>query len=123
MNVCKALKISRSGYYVCLSRTMSKRKEKDLKILDKITIIHKKHPSLGVKPMHSRVKKEVECSHETVRHIMKANNIKSKPKDKWIATTNSTHKLPVAQKLLNTECKYVYKGIILKTIVLFSFLN
>lgn len=99
--MCKALKVSRSGYYGSSSRTMSKRKEKDLKILDSITSIHKKHPSFGVKPMHSRVKKEVQCSHETVRRIMKANDIRSKRKDKWIATTNSSHKLPVAQNLLN----------------------
>lgn len=103
--MCVALKVSRSGYYSFLIRPLSKRKSKDLEILDKIKEIHEKHPTFGVKPMHSRVKKKITCSHETVRRVMKQNNIKSKRKPKWKATTNSSHSLPIAPNLLAQNFK------------------
>lgn len=99
--MCKAIEVSRSGYYGCVSMNMSKRKEKDLKILDSILNIHKKHPNFAVMPMHSRVIQEVKCSHETDMRIMEANNIRSKRKEKWISAINPIHKLPIAQNLLN----------------------
>jgi putative transposase len=98
--MCKLLKISRSGYYKWIDRTPSNRERKHSKILKIIEKTHKKYPVWGVDPIWAEVKETIPCSRGTVYKIMKKNDIKSKRKNKWKATTNSKHNLSVAPNLL-----------------------
>lgn len=98
--MCKLLKVSRSGYYDWLDRPIPKRVDKQKKILEIIIKTHKKHEMWGVDPIWTEVNETIKCSRGTVYRLMKKNNIKSKRKAKWKATTNSSHKLPVAPNLL-----------------------
>jgi len=48
-------------------------------------------------------KSKYPINHKRVEHIMRENGIKSKVSKKFIATTNSNHKLPVAENILNRD--------------------
>ncbi len=98
--MCELLNVSRSGFYDWVERPPSKREKKHQRLLKEIKRIHKKHPVWGVDPIWAEVKETIPCSRGTVYRLMKKNNIKSKRKAKWKATTNSKHSLPVAPNLL-----------------------
>ncbi|MHB8171924.1 MAG: IS3 family transposase [Thermincolia bacterium] len=101
--MCKLLVVSRSGFYDWIDRPPSGREIKHRKILKKIELTHKKHPVWGVDPIWAEVKETMPCSRGTVYKLMKKNDIKSKRKAKWKATTNSKHNLPVAPNLLEQK--------------------
>ena len=98
--MCDLLNVSRSGYYDWLDRPPSARDKKHKEILKIIKKTHNKHPVWGVDPIFAEVNETIPCSRGTVYKLMKKNNIKSKRKPKWKATTNSKHNLPVAPNLL-----------------------
>jgi len=98
--MCKQLVVSRSGFYDWIDRPPSEREIKHRKILKKIEFTHKKYPVWGVDPVWAEVKETIPCSRGTIYKLMKKNDIKSKRKAKWKATTNSKHNLPVAPNLL-----------------------
>lgn len=95
--MCKLLKISRSGYYDWLNRSLSKREIKRKQILKIIKKTHKKYP------IWAEVKETIPCSRGTVYRLMKKHGIKSKRKTKWKATTNNKHNMPVAPNLLKQD--------------------
>ena len=103
--MCKLIKVSRSGYYDWLDRPSSKREAKNKKILEVIARTHKKYCMWGLDPIWAEVKETIPCSRGRVYRIMKKNSIKSKRKEKWKATTNSNHRLPVAPDLLKQNFK------------------
>jgi len=103
--MCDLLKVSRSGYYDWLNRPPSTRDKKHKEILRIIEKTHNKHPMWGVDPILAEVKETIPCSRGTVYRLMRKNGIKSKRKNKWKATTNSKHNLPVAPNLLEQNFK------------------
>jgi putative transposase len=98
--MCEALSVSRSGYYDWKDRPPSARATRTDKILKEIKKLHKKYPMWGLDPIWKNVNKTIKCCRNTVYKIMKDNNIKSKRKGKFKATTNSKHNLPTAPNLL-----------------------
>ncbi|MDO9464102.1 MAG: IS3 family transposase, partial [bacterium] len=101
--MCILLKVSRSGYYDWIDRPPSIREKKHQEILKIIKNTHYKYPVWGVDPIWTEVKDTILCSRGTVYRLMKENDIKSKRKAKWKATTNSNHNLPVAPNLLEQD--------------------
>jgi putative transposase len=101
--MCILLEVYRSGYYDWLDRPLSKRAKRQKKIKEIIEKVHKKYPMWGVDPIWAEVKETIPCSRNTVYKIMKENDIKSKRKRKWKATTNSNHNLPPAPNLLEQD--------------------
>ena len=70
-----------------------------------IKSIHKSSKeTYGVRRVHGQLKNDNQlCSINRVARLMRRNEIRSKTKKKFIATTNSKHKLPVAQNVLNRK--------------------
>jgi len=101
--MCKLLKVSRSGYYDWIDRPLSEREKKHRRLLKIIVSTHKKHEVWGVDPIWAEVKETIPCSRGTVYRLMKKNDLRSKRKAKWKATTNSNHRLPVAPNLLEQK--------------------
>lgn len=101
--MCKVLDVSRSGYYEWVSRPPSKREKENERIL---AIAKESHQNslrrYGLDKIHLDVKEQIpNCSRNRVWRILKSNNIHSIRKRKFKATTNSNHKLPVAENILN----------------------
>lgn len=103
MKMSKLLKISRSGYYEWLHRPQGDRASKDGLILAKIRETHNAHLRWGLDAIWHEVLETIACCRSRVHKLMKRNGIHSERKAKWKATTNSHHKLPVAQNLLLRE--------------------
>lgn len=100
--MCKALQVSRSGYYAFISRSESNRSLQNKKLLETIKIIHKKSYGIyGAPQITKNLPEDQRASKGRVARLMKANGIRSKVTKKYKATTNSRHNLPVAENILN----------------------
>jgi putative transposase len=101
--MAKVLGVSRSGYYDWLSRPESKRSLENKKILEKIKEIHKNSREIyGSPKIYKELQnQEIKCGINRVARIMQENNIRSKTRKKFRITTNSAHKNPIAENILN----------------------
>ena len=103
--MCRVLKVSRSGYYAFLRRPESTRNRSNAKLLNKIKeIFERSKQRYGFR----RITAELhflgfKCSKERVRRLMKKHNIRAKYRNKFKRTTNSNHKQPVAENLVNMD--------------------
>ena len=93
--MCKVLDIKRVSYYAWLKRPEAKRKKEDSLLVIEIKRVHKESDSTyGARRITAQLKKEgIACGKNRVSRIMNENNISSKLKRKYKATTYSDHNL------------------------------
>ncbi len=102
--MCNLFKIARSGFYHWLHQKPGKRAESNQKLLQLIKKSHEQSDGrYGIDKILRDVHEKMSCSRGRVYRIMKQNGIESIRKRKFKATTNSDHKLPVAENLLNQQ--------------------
>ena len=96
--------MSRSSYYAWDIRPESDRSKENKSLLGKINNIYNKSKkvfgSIKVTRMINKESKNP-VNHKRVERIMSQNGIRSRVTKKFKATTNSNHKLPVAENILN----------------------
>jgi putative transposase len=104
--LCEVLCVSRSSYYAWDKRPESKRSAENKKLLNKIQNIHNKSSKVfrSIK-VTQIINKEAPTpvNHKRIERIMSENGIRSRVSKKFKATTNSNHKLPVAENILNRD--------------------
>ena len=103
--MCRVLKVSRSSYYYWLKEPKNKRKEQVKVLKEKIQAAYFKAKGRYGSP---RIKEELcrtgtEVSRPTVAKYMKQMDLKSKLARKFRVTTDSNHKEPVADNILNQD--------------------
>jgi len=101
--MCKVLKVSKSGYYYWCKGLISNREKENKKLLQEILNIYNQSNGTYGSP---RIQEELyyrgyNVSRPRVARIMRCNNIQSKIRKKWVATTDSKHSNPIAPNLLN----------------------
>ena len=103
--MCQILEISRSGYYDWKDRLSSKRELENKDILRIAKKSHEEcHGIYGLDKLLVDVKETYpKCSRKRLYKIQKENKLYSKRKRKFKVTTNSKHKLPVAENILNQD--------------------
>lgn len=104
--MCKAFKVSRSGYYDWCNRKPSFRQTDNLEVLKLIKEIHTKSKGrYGSPKITQELKKRgIHISRPRVARIMKAANIRSIVHKRFrVQTTDSKHAYPVAENLLNRD--------------------
>lgn len=105
--MCEVLNITRNvyNYWLRTKEERAKRQKKENELLEEIKAEHKKGKEIfGAKKIYRRLSnRKVECSYYKVLKLKKANGIYSKTRNKFKATTNSNHNLPVAENLLNQD--------------------
>ncbi|HEY9059523.1 MAG TPA: IS3 family transposase [Pseudobacteroides sp.] len=101
--MCELNKISRSGYYDWLKRPVSKRKIETQGIIDVALKSYNETKGMcGLDKMLMDVRESFpKCSRKRLHSIQREYMLYSKRKRKYKATTNSNHKLPVAENILN----------------------
>lgn len=104
-DLCTALGVSTSGYYKWKNRTPSKTEQYNLILLEQIKEIHFRNKKRYGSP---RIAKELEAigfsaSEKHIRKLMKRASLQSIFKGKFKSTTNSSHKYPIAENILNRE--------------------
>lgn len=103
---CRVLEVSRSGYYAWLTRPVSNRKLEN----EKLALELKRHwddsrGTYGLPRLHEKLKQDGrKIGKNRVKKIMKENNIEGVGKKKFkVVTTDSNHKLPIAERLFKAE--------------------
>lgn len=100
--LCRALELSRGGYYVWLRDGGGKRAESDTRLLEHIRRIHAKHKErYGSRRIYRELREEgISCGRERVERLMRENGLRAKHKRKFKVTTDSKHNQPVAPNVL-----------------------
>ena len=103
--ICAALAVSKSGYYKWRKCSEPKRYNENQNLLKKIKNIHdESHGIFGSPTINIKLRElNIVYNHKRIEKLMRDNNIRSKAKKKFIATTNSNHQQPVAPNLLQRD--------------------
>lgn len=101
--MCKVLKVSTSGYYKWINKTPSKRELRKTMLTQEIKRVYRIFKGRYGSP---RITKElnmqsINVSRVLVAKIMRQEHLKSIVKKKYKVTTDSSHKYPVVENVLN----------------------
>ena len=97
---CRALEISRSGYYAWLDHKPSQREASNLVLRRQLVSLHEKYPAMGLDSLYHLLKPDFGCSRKRVHRQMRLTGIHSARKRAYRTTTNSNHSHPIAPNLL-----------------------
>ena len=103
--MCEVLEVSRGGFYTWLRSPESERSHANRALLTEIRIAFDRSrqtygsPRLAIELNESGVS----CSENRVARLMRLGGIRAVSKRKYRVTTNSKHKHPVAENLLNRQ--------------------
>jgi putative transposase len=103
--MCRVLQVSRSGYYAWLERGQSARARSNEELLREIRRVHVQSRRTYGSP---RITDELRalghvCNEKRVARLMRRAGIRPKTVKKFRVTTDSKHKYPVADNLLNRD--------------------
>jgi len=103
--MCNVLEVSRSGYYACFERPVSITEISNRNLTAKIiAIFQKSKRRYGCLRITAELHSQgIYCSKNRVARLMKKQDIAVKTRKKYKRTTNSNHKLPVAQNLVDMK--------------------
>jgi putative transposase len=104
-NMCRALRVSASGFYAWSGRGPSEHEIGDARLIDKIRGIYDDSGGVyGVRRIHRQLLADGErCSRNRVARLMRKCGIKARRRRKYRVTTDSKHSFPVAKNLLARE--------------------
>jgi putative transposase len=103
--MCEALEVSASGYYTWATRPDSPTEERRQELVGVIKEVHAEVKGRYGSP---RMTPELQarghdCSENTVAKLMRTHGIKAKAPRRFVRTTDSNHRLPVAANLLGRD--------------------
>ena len=100
--LCRVLKVSTSGFYAWQRRRPSQRQRLDAQLLVKVTAIHaSSRKSYGSPRIHRELRANGDrISRKRVARLMSQNGLDGRRKRRFCKTTNSAHKMPVAENIL-----------------------
>jgi putative transposase len=103
--LCRVLNVSVSGYYTWLNRKPSKRAQDNARLEIEIQAVHKRtRATCGPERLQQELAEQgIKAGVCRIRRIRKKLGICCKQKKKFKATTDSNHKLPVADNLLEQK--------------------
>lgn len=103
--LCRVLGVQRSAYYAWRDRPGQVVPPEELALRRRMKALFKaSRESLGSRTMVRKLREEgFEIGRDRTRRLMKALDLKVKPKRKYKATTDSKHNLPVAENVLNRQ--------------------
>jgi len=101
--LCRSLKVLRSGYYTWRRRPTSARARRRDQLGAAIREAHvQSRRTYGSPRVHAALNRGgVTCCVNTVARIMREDSLRAKTRRKYKTTTDSSHRLPVAENLLN----------------------
>ena len=100
--MCRALGVSTSGYYDWRAEPETARERRDAALLPKVQAAFRAHRGRYGSPRVAKVQSSVEgpVSAKRVARIMRETGLVSRPRKRFVATTNSAHVDPIAPNLL-----------------------
>ena len=103
--MCRALAVSAAGYYAWRVRPESARSVSARTVLSAIRVIHRASRETYGSPSiwDALIKQGHRIGEHRVARLMRQDGIRAKTVKKWRATTQSNHRLPVAENTLNRQ--------------------
>jgi len=103
--MCRVLNVSGTGYYSWLRRPESGRSKANVRLVEIIEKVHAgSRKTYGSPRVHAALMGLGEtCGKSRVARLMHKNGIRAKTKKKFRVTTDSKHKLPVADNILERD--------------------
>ena len=103
VHLCRLLGVPRSAYYDWRERPGRVIPSEELAMRQRMKALFRaSRGSLGSRTLARKLREEgFEIGRDRTRRLMKALNLRVKPKRKYKATTDSKHQLPVAENVLN----------------------
>ncbi len=103
--LCRALSVSKSGYYAWLKRAPSARARSDGELLARIREAHaRSRRTYGSPRVHAELRAHgTRCSRKRVARLMRAAGLSARGPRRAVRTTDSRHALPVAANLLGRD--------------------
>lgn len=103
--MCRALAVSPAGYYAWRDRPESRRARQNRTLLATIRVIHRaSRETYGSPSMWEALSKQGHAvGKHRVARLMRQAGLQAKTVKKWRATTQSNHRLPVAENPLNRQ--------------------
>ena len=100
--MCRELAVSTSGYYAYKKRGLSQRKRDDLALVPRIHSEFRKHPRGCGSRMVTGALRAQGCavSRKRVVRLMAEENLRHRLKRRFVRTTDSRHRKPIAKNLL-----------------------
>lgn len=101
--MCSALEVSASGYYAWRDRPQSDRAQANRRLLEQIRAAHRRsrHTYGSPRITHELRAEGLRIGENRVAGLMRAAQIRAKSARQWRATTQSSHRLPVAENTLD----------------------
>jgi putative transposase len=105
VRMCRAMKVSRSGYYEWRTRPPSTRQQANAQLVASLRRVYEDNKGRTGAP---RIAKQLRAEgskvgKNRVARLMRAEQLRAKAARKYKATTNSNHSLPVAPNLLQQD--------------------
>jgi putative transposase len=103
--MCRTLAVSPAGYYAWRDRPESARSAANRVLMADIRVIHQESRQTYGSPSiwQALLRRGQRVGEHRVARLMRQNGIRAKTVKKWRATTQSTHRLPVAANRLNRQ--------------------
>lgn len=103
--MCRALRVSKSGYSAWRSRPESQRSNDDRVLRTRITAIHAENRSVYGSPrIHEELKDQgTRVGRKRVARLMREAGVSGTPPRRFVKTTDSNHDRPVAENLLEQD--------------------
>ena len=103
--MCRVLAVSAAGNYAWCARPASARSASARTVLSAIRVIHRESRETYGSPRiwDALVKQGHRVGEHRVARLMRQDGIRAKTVKKWRATTQSNHRLPVAENTLNRQ--------------------
>ncbi len=100
--MCQVLGVSRSGYYAWKTRPEPAKKVEDAQLAVEVAAAHKRSRGVYGSPrVHRDLKaRGLRIGRKRVERLMRETGLKGRAKRRFVCTTDSNHKLPVAPNLL-----------------------
>lgn len=103
--LCRVLKVARGGYFAWLKRPMSEREGANRALTEKIRVAFEENrQTYGSPRIYSELKEAgVPCSEKRVARLMRLADLRAVRPRRFVVTTDSNHKMPVAENLLERQ--------------------
>ena len=103
--MCRALAVSAAGYYAWRTRPESDRSVYTRTLLSAIRVIHRESRETYGSPSiwDALIKRGHGVGENRIAQLMRAEGIRAKTVKKWRATTQSSHRMPVAANVLDRQ--------------------
>lgn len=103
--LCAVLGVARSAFYAWRKRGPSARRQRDAQLAVEISATHKRNRgAYGSPRIHADLRaRGVHVSRKRVARLMREQRLRARPKRRFVATTNSRHREPVAPNLVQRD--------------------